>query len=344
MNGKLALVLVLLCFLPGPAVVGGFLEENEENGGARANDLVKKEEIAKGVEPPQDVQVLMQEEEEEEEGNKKEKARPEEEKREEVVPGGEALVEGGKEPDKMELENIDNLKAPREDYRFFHGFMASISVIIVSEIGDKTFFIAAIMAMKHSRWLVFGGALSALFLMTVLSVCLGFATMIIPRAITFYISTALLALFGVKMLYEGYKMDPSEGQEELEEVTEELRKREESLTTGDPEQGLAKVPLRRRLKFFGPLVSPIFLQAFSLTFLAEWGDRSQLTTIILGARENPLGVIIGGTLGHALCTALAVIGGNMVARRISVKTVTLIGGVVFLLFAVTAIFHAPTSD
>ena len=36
---------------------------------------------------------------------------------------------------------------------FFHAFVASFSVIIVSEIGDKTFFIAAIMAMKYSRYM-----------------------------------------------------------------------------------------------------------------------------------------------------------------------------------------------
>ena len=44
---------------------------------------------------------------------------------------------------------------------------------------------------------------------------------------TFYVSTGLLALFGVKMLYEGWQMTSEEGQEEFEEVSEELRKREE---------------------------------------------------------------------------------------------------------------------
>ena len=81
------------------------------------------------------------------------------------------------------------------------------------------------------RWLVFGGAISALGLMTFLSVCLGFATMIIPRAVTFYICTALLALFGLKMLYEGWKMSADEGKEEFEEVSEELRKKEEMVRT-----------------------------------------------------------------------------------------------------------------
>ena len=40
--------------------------------------------------------------------------------------------------------------------------------------------------------------------------------------------------------------------------------------------------LRHRISGYIPKV---FLQALTLTFLAEWGDRSQLATIILAARE-----------------------------------------------------------
>lgn len=47
--------------------------------------------------------------------------------------------------------------------------MAAISVIIVSELGDKTFFIAAIMAMRYNRLTVLAGAMLALGLMTCLS-------------------------------------------------------------------------------------------------------------------------------------------------------------------------------
>ena len=44
----------------------------------------------------------------------------------------------------------------------------------VSELGDKTFFIAAILAMRNNKLTVFLAAISALAVMTVLSALLGF--------------------------------------------------------------------------------------------------------------------------------------------------------------------------
>ncbi|TMS20659.1 Transmembrane protein 165 [Larimichthys crocea] len=220
----------------------------------------------------------------------------------------------------------------KETWASFHAFVASISVIIVSELGDKTFFIAAIMAMRYNRLTVLAGAMLALGLMTCLS---GFTRITCPPA--------LFAIFGVRMLREGLRMSPDEGQEELEEVQAEIKKKDEELQrsklangTPDVEAGTT-VPQGKWHSF----ISPIFIQALTLTFLAEWGDRSQLTTIILAAREDPFGVAVGGTLGHCLCTGLAVIGGRMIAQKISVRTVTIIGGIVFLAFAFSALFIKP---
>ena len=36
--------------------------------------------------------------------------------------------------------------------------------------------------------------------------------------------------------------------------------------------------------------------------------------------QDPVGVFTGAVIGHALCTGLAVIGGRMIAQRISVRT------------------------
>jgi Ca2+/H+ antiporter, TMEM165/GDT1 family len=270
--------------------------------------------------------------------------------------------EQSKESDEMLMKSIKPLKNPVEvrsesmrsdqslakgknlvelDFGFMHAFLASLSVIIVSELGDKTFFIAAIMAMRHPRLTVFAGAMLALGLMTILSALLGYATTIIPRWITYYTSCLLFAIFGIKMLREAYTMDVNEAQEEYEEVQTELRKKDEELekqSTTDVETGIIRTPQRRILY---SLFSRIFLQSFTLTFLAEWGDRSQIATIILAARDEVIGVIIGGTLGHALCTSLAVLGGRCIAQHISIKTVHLVGGIVFLIFALSALFIEP---
>lgn len=122
------------------------------------------------------------------------------------------------------MQNTENTSSS-----FIKGFIASLSVVVVSELGDKTFFIAAIMAMKHPRFIVFLGAISALVFMTVLSAAFGSIATVIPRIYTYYISAALFAIFGIKMLRDGFKMDKNEGQEELEEVQSELKRREDQV-------------------------------------------------------------------------------------------------------------------
>ena len=53
---------------------------------------------------------------------------------------------------------------------------------------------AAIMAMRHPRLTVFTGAMSALALMHVMSAFFGYATTVIPRVYTYYLSSFLFAV------------------------------------------------------------------------------------------------------------------------------------------------------
>ncbi|XP_027312877.1 putative divalent cation/proton antiporter TMEM165 [Anas acuta] len=276
-------------------------------------------------------------------------AAPEEEPGRNKVPAAQGAAQGAEKGSSpvAPVHLVSEESPDKTNLGFIHAFVAAISVIIVSELGDKTFFIAAIMAMRYNRLTVLAGAMLALGLMTCLSVLFGYATTVIPRVYTYYVSTALFAIFGIRMLREGLKMSPDEGQEELEEVQAEIKKKDEELQRtkllngpADVETGSGTtIPQKKWLHF----ISPIFVQAFTLTFLAEWGDRSQLTTIVLAAREDPYGVAVGGTVGHCLCTGLAVIGGRMIAQKISVRTVTIIGGIVFLAFAFSALFISPDS-
>ena len=56
----------------------------------------------------------------------------------------------------------------REKLSFTRAFTASVAMILATEIGDKTFFIAAVLSMRNDRAAVFAGAVLALVVMTVL--------------------------------------------------------------------------------------------------------------------------------------------------------------------------------
>lgn len=226
---------------------------------------------------------------------------------------------------------------------FFTGFCKSLVVILVTEIGDKTFFIAAVLAMRHGRFVVYAGAMMALALMHVLSAFMGFALpSILPRSYTHVASALLFLYFGLKLLKDAYEMDDGPS-DELQEVEEELINKKEGV--GAEEDLLQQIEegdnKSKKLTLSKAENLKVFTQAFTLTFLAEWGDRSQIATVALAASKNIVGVIIGGLIGHAFCTGLAVLGGKMLAASISERTVSVIGGVLFLVFALHSFIMGP---
>ncbi|MFB2773000.1 TMEM165/GDT1 family protein [Pelatocladus sp. BLCC-F211] len=197
-------------------------------------------------------------------------------------------------------------------------FTAGLLLITVSELGDKTFFIAVILSMQHSRRLVFAGVTAALAAMTILSVVVGQAVSLLPKAYIYYGEIVLFVAFGLKLLYQGSKMpDATCDTEVVEEAKTAVAQAEKQL---------------KKQKTIWAIV----LEAFALTFMAEWGDRTQFATIALAAGNNPVGVTTGAILGHAICAAIAVIGGRMLAGRISEKTLTIVGGFLFILFGIVA--------
>ncbi|NET09691.1 MAG: TMEM165/GDT1 family protein [Merismopedia sp. SIO2A8] len=203
------------------------------------------------------------------------------------------------------------------------GFTAGLLLITLSELGDKTFFIGAILATRHSRRWVFVGVTTALFVMTVLSVSLGQVASIIPPHYVKWTAIALFLGFGGKLIYDAICMDGGCGM-------------------GD-EQTAALAAIQDQAPVKAGIHSgrTIVLKAFTLTFVAEWGDRTQFATVTLSTAHHPLGVTLGATLGHAICAAIAILCGTFIAGKISERWLTAVGGSLFILFGIFTALDLP---
>jgi len=260
--------------------------------------------------------------------------------------------------------------------------MGSFSSIAASEIGDKTFIVAALMAMRYPRFQVFTAAASALLIMTILSAVAGHALgAIISKKWAAVVAALLFLGFGAKSLKEGMDMDSNAGVgEEMREVEAELEEKEMDIARAGGQHSAysleagrkgresptpSRSPSRRSLTSAGGiknllslLLSPAWVETFSMTFIGELGDRSQIATVAMAAGQEFFWVMVGACLGHLMCTAFAVLGGSLMAGRISMKKgksarlciasgaftdtdiVTLAGGGIFVLFGIFTAYEA----
>jgi len=164
--------------------------------------------------------------------------------------------------------------------------------------------------------------------MTFISVALGQVFHVVPSVfgaspvgvpLDDVVACLAFAYFGYRTLSEALSMEEDEKGGELE----------------DAEEALAEFEASEKSGLAAPGAFGLVVQTFVLVFAAEFGDRSFLSTIALAAAQNPVSVATGAIVAHTVATAGAVAGGAILSEYISEKTVGLIGGTLFIVFAIT---------
>ena len=96
------------------------------------------------------------------------------------------------------------------------------------------------------------------------------------------------------------------------------------------------------------MILTLFFTTFVTVFLAEMGDKTQLTTITLSSTTNkPFAVFIGSSVALILATLLGALAGGSIANLIPSFLLKLLSGTVFVIIGIkllVQIKNDPTND
>ena len=85
----------------------------------------------------------------------------------------------------------------------------------------------------------------------------------------------------------------------------------------------------------------LLLTTFITVFIAEMGDKTQLTTITLSSSTNkPLAVFIGSSTALILATLLGAMAGTSIASLIPAFILKLLSGIVFLIIGINLLVQS----
>jgi Ca2+/H+ antiporter, TMEM165/GDT1 family len=184
-------------------------------------------------------------------------------------------------------------------------FSTVFGVIFVAELPDKTAVAALLLATRYRALPVLLGAALALTVQSVVAVAAGGVLSLLPARLV-HIGAGVVLLVSAVVMWRR-KEEPAELGAVAAEKTE-------------------------------PTFLRAFASTFSLIFIAEWGDLTQLGTAALAARyRSPLTVFSAATLALWAVAALAVLVGNRAGALMNPEVTKRIAAVVFLLLGMALI-------
>jgi Ca2+/H+ antiporter, TMEM165/GDT1 family len=172
----------------------------------------------------------------------------------------------------------------------------TFGVIFLAELGDKSQLVCMTLAARHRRWPVLIGAVAAFIILNSLAVVFGVGlSQWIPERVLAAVVAILFAVFGVLAL------------------------RAEAVDEDAPARNWSH--------------NGIVAATFSMIFLAEMGDKTQLAVAGLAVTLPPLAVWVGATAALALTSALGVWVGCRLLQVMPLHRLHQLSGLFFLVLA-----------
>lgn len=179
---------------------------------------------------------------------------------------------------------------------------ASLLLIALAEIGDKSQLVCMTLAARHRPAPVIIGAISAFAILNLLAVLFGAAVAAwLPEWLVIAAVAILFAIFGISSL----RYRAEEEDESIEEKPGHS----------------------------------VFATTFLLIFLAEFGDKTQIAVAGLSSTSAASAVWAGATLALAGTSVLGVIAGRKLLHKLPLLWIHRISGGFFLLLAVFALIQ-----
>ena len=87
-----------------------------------------------------------------------------------------------------------------------------------------------------------------------------------------------------------------------------------------------------------------FLSGFTMIFLSEWGDKTQIASALFATEYDPLLVLTGVMIALFILTLMAIFLGRYLSRRIDRKLMSRVAGGIFLLIGFSFLISALASS
>lgn len=185
----------------------------------------------------------------------------------------------------------------------FDEIIIPLLAVGLAEMGDKTQLSILLLSSKTQEYFrLLLGVMLAFLLADGIAILLGsWVTSVIPVHLVKIVSGLVFILFGLLIL-KGDRDDDTE---------------ESNLSAGRA-----------------------FVSGFTMIFLSEWGDKTQIASALFAAEYDPKMVFIGVMIALLILSVMAIFLGKFLSSRIDRRAITKVGGVLFLLIGLSFLLSA----